>query len=173
MKRIPIQAAKDFCKKYDQDQAIIISFDKKTGKTHVITYGKTVEDCKQAANGGNLIKEKILGWDTKECIATPKRAKWNWKPTDKLLTKEMFEKAFNFDIPVWVECYSPNPDDPQEDGFAMLVKATTGYYLEPHKTSPRPITTSLDIEPDENGVENDDGFLLRVLECEEKKRNAK
>lgn len=40
----------------------------------VTTYGKTISDCENAAEGGNAIK-KLLGWPEELCNAKPKRSK--------------------------------------------------------------------------------------------------
>lgn len=82
VKRIPIQAAKDVAKKYKQNQVAIVTFDKTTGITHVITYGISVEECKQAALLGNLIKEHVLKWPKDQCNAVPSRAKKPHDPMD-------------------------------------------------------------------------------------------
>ena len=58
-KRIPICAAKKFVKEQDLRHVIICAWDGKL--SHVVTYGRTVEDCVQAAEGGNRIK-RLLGW---------------------------------------------------------------------------------------------------------------
>ena len=60
-KRIPITAGKEISEKYGMTQVIICAWDKELNRTHVVTYGKTKEDCIQAAEGGNFIK-KALGW---------------------------------------------------------------------------------------------------------------
>lgn len=73
-KSIPIKAAKDIAKAYDKDQVIIITWDKIHGRTHVTTYGKTLLDCDQAAQGGNMLK-KALGWPPSLCKAKPARVK--------------------------------------------------------------------------------------------------
>jgi serine protease inhibitor ecotin len=73
-KNIPIKTARDISKTYDKDQVIVLTWDKTHGKTHVTTYGKTLEDCKQAAYGGNLVK-RALGWPDELCQAKPKRIK--------------------------------------------------------------------------------------------------
>jgi len=60
---IPISAAKSIAKKYDLDQVIIIA--RKTGKDgleHVTTYGKNKAHCKVAAEVGNFLKYKVMGW---------------------------------------------------------------------------------------------------------------
>lgn len=73
--KIPIVAARRIADEYGQSQVIMVTFDKTTGLTHVITYGATAEDCRQAADGGNFIK-RALGWPEKLCNAKPwRRAK--------------------------------------------------------------------------------------------------
>lgn len=73
-KRIPITAAKRIAKDFDKDQVIIVTWDKKYGRTHVTTYGKSIKECKQAADGGNFVK-KALGWPDELCKAKPSRVK--------------------------------------------------------------------------------------------------
>lgn len=73
-KSIPIIAAKEVAKKYEKDQVIIITWDKLHGKMHVTTYGKTLEDCKQAAEGGNKLK-RVLGFPEDLCNSVPARAR--------------------------------------------------------------------------------------------------
>lgn len=58
-KRIPISVAKGVAAATDCQQVIILAWDGEL--THVVTYGKTVENCAQAAEGGNRIK-RFLGW---------------------------------------------------------------------------------------------------------------
>lgn len=69
---VPIDAAKRIADEFDKDQVIIVCWDKIHGKTHVTTYGKTIEECEQAAKGGNLVK-KALGWPDSLCHAKPTR----------------------------------------------------------------------------------------------------
>ncbi len=73
-KKMPIVAAKEIANKYDKDQVIILTWDKKTGETWVTTYGKSIVDCEQAAIGGNKIK-KFLGWPDELCQDKPARIK--------------------------------------------------------------------------------------------------
>ena len=69
-KRIPILAASDIAKAHDCRQVIVLAWDGK--RTHVVTYGKTVEDCQQAADGGNRVK-RALGWPESLCNEEPSR----------------------------------------------------------------------------------------------------
>ena len=73
-KRIPIKIATQISKEYGQTQVIIVTWDKANNRQHVVTYGKSMEDCKQAARGGNFVK-KARGWPDEECNAVPARAK--------------------------------------------------------------------------------------------------
>ena len=58
-KRIPISAAKAFASDQNCRQVIIAAWDGEL--THIVTYGKSAEDCDQAAMGGDKIKA-ALGW---------------------------------------------------------------------------------------------------------------
>jgi len=71
-KSIPISAAREFAKNYEKDQVIVLSFSRSDGKTWVTTYGKTAEDCEQAALGGNKLKQ-VMGWPEELCNAKPSR----------------------------------------------------------------------------------------------------
>jgi hypothetical protein len=74
VKRIPISACKAISKKYGQSQVVLVTFDKTNNRQHVVTYGQSVQDCKQAALGGNFVK-KALGWPDNLCHAKPARLK--------------------------------------------------------------------------------------------------
>jgi hypothetical protein len=58
---IPFQAAKAIADEYEQDIVVIVTYDKQDQRTHVVTYGKSIEDSDHAAAGGDLVK-KALGW---------------------------------------------------------------------------------------------------------------
>jgi hypothetical protein len=72
IKRIPISVAKEISEKYGQTQVILVTWDKENNMQHVVTYGKTIKDCEEAANGGNFVK-KALGWPEEQCQAKPQR----------------------------------------------------------------------------------------------------
>ena len=71
-KRIPIKSARDIANNYGYSQVIIVAWDRETGLQHVTTYGKIIQDCEQAAKGGNFVK-KALGWPDELCHAIPSR----------------------------------------------------------------------------------------------------
>jgi hypothetical protein len=73
-KRIPITVAKKIANELGYTQVIIHAYDGVSGIQSVCTYGKSLEDCDNAAQGGNAIK-RLLGWDEKLCNAVPYRAK--------------------------------------------------------------------------------------------------
>ena len=75
-KDIPIEAAQSVAEQFDKDQVIIICWDKAFGKTHVTTFGKSQVEAKEAARGGNLLKE-YLGWPDSECQDEPKRKEFH------------------------------------------------------------------------------------------------
>ncbi len=58
-KRIPIAAARRFAKEQGLRQVIVAAWDGE--RTHVVTFGVSIEDCDQAALGGDRIKA-ALGW---------------------------------------------------------------------------------------------------------------
>jgi len=73
-KNVPISTARDIAERFGKDQVIIVTWDKTHGRTHVTTYGKTVEESDQAAKGGNLVK-RALGWPEELCNAVPARVR--------------------------------------------------------------------------------------------------
>lgn len=56
-KRIPIATAKEVAVKHDLQQVLLIGFDGE--HVHVVTYGKTKEDCAQAAKAQDFWTGKI------------------------------------------------------------------------------------------------------------------
>jgi hypothetical protein len=59
VKRIPIAEAKRIAEKYGQSQVILLTYDKLNGITHMVTYGDTLSCCRQAAEGGRLIRAAL------------------------------------------------------------------------------------------------------------------
>ena len=74
-KRIPIKAAIDIAKRYGYDQVIILAINTASNLQHVTTFGRSVVDACQAAQGGNYIKRKFLGWPANKCLAEPARVR--------------------------------------------------------------------------------------------------
>ena len=68
-KRMPVKSAKEVADKYCCRQVIICAWD--GDLTHVVTYGKSQEDCAQAAIGGALMK-KTMEWPEKFWGKEPK-----------------------------------------------------------------------------------------------------
>jgi len=73
-KRIPIKDAKEIGNKHGYSQVIVVAWDGETGTTSVCTWGKSLKDCEQAAQGGNFVK-KALGWPDDKCNDKPARQK--------------------------------------------------------------------------------------------------
>lgn len=71
-KDVPIEAAAAIGERFKKDQVIIITWEKGAGITTVTTWGKTIQDSDQAANGGNDLK-KCLGWDDENNHATSEK----------------------------------------------------------------------------------------------------
>lgn len=68
--RLPIQDAKEIAHRRGLRQVILLAWDGE--RSHVVTYGKSLEDCDQAAQGGEKMK-KLMGWPNWE--ASPSRVK--------------------------------------------------------------------------------------------------
>lgn len=90
MKRIPIKVAREVAEKTGSRQVILLAWD--GARTHVVTYGVSVEDCAQAAAGGNLLKKK-LGWP-EELMAESARIKKR-KAEIEIVRQKMLERARN------------------------------------------------------------------------------
>ena len=73
-KRIPISAAAAVGREHGQRQVLLVTWDGE--RTHVVTWGANVEECRQAAAGGNAVK-RALGWPDEACHAatTPRRSR--------------------------------------------------------------------------------------------------
>lgn len=69
-KRIAISVAKQIAESNRCRQVIVLAWDGEL--THIVTYGKSVDDCAQAAAGGNALKEK---WGWPELNDQPSRVK--------------------------------------------------------------------------------------------------
>lgn len=67
---IPFGTARKYAEDNRLRQVVIMGWDGK--RTHVLTYGRTVEESDQAAHGGNLVKH-ALGWPDSLCNDEPSR----------------------------------------------------------------------------------------------------
>lgn len=59
MSKIPVKALKDLANTYGLDRVVVFATNANT--QFVSTYGRTVEECSEAADFGNLLKD-ALGW---------------------------------------------------------------------------------------------------------------
>jgi len=73
-KKIPIKAAKEISKVYEYPEIVIFAYDPDAGAQHMTTFGKTKEQCIDAAKAGNHLK-KALGWPEDKCNDIPSRVK--------------------------------------------------------------------------------------------------
>ena len=73
-KKIPITDAKKIGEERGYSQVIIVAWDSETGTQSVTTWGKTLADCDNAAQGGNFVK-KALGWPNEMTQAKPARVR--------------------------------------------------------------------------------------------------
>ena len=73
-KRIPIDWAKKIAADLGYTQVIIHGYDGSTGIQHVTTFGKSILDSVNAAQGGNFIKTH-LGFPKEACNSMPTRVK--------------------------------------------------------------------------------------------------
>ena len=68
MNKLPIQAAKDVMEKYNLEQVILIARESNgedaRDTVHVVTYGKTKQDCDMAAVDGEKLRRVIEGSPT-------------------------------------------------------------------------------------------------------------
>lgn len=63
---IPISAAKKVADAYGYDQVVIIA--RRVGQgEHITTYGVDKANCDVAANIGNFLKYKVMGWVKEAC----------------------------------------------------------------------------------------------------------
>jgi hypothetical protein len=69
-KHFPIKAIEKLGREQDCRQIIVLAWDGEL--THIVTWGKTIDDCSQAADGGNMLKEK---WGWPECNDQPSRVR--------------------------------------------------------------------------------------------------
>lgn len=67
--KIPVKAVEGLAGQFKLSQVIVFGWDGK--QTHVATYGKTVEDCAQAAAGANKIKQG-WGWPESTLVEPPR-----------------------------------------------------------------------------------------------------
>lgn len=78
--KLPIADAKEFADRRNLRQVIVIAWDGE--RTHCVTYGKTAEDCDQAALGAERLKQ-ALKWP--EWQSEPSRVKRLISALNKLI----------------------------------------------------------------------------------------
>lgn len=63
---VPVEAAKHISEEFKKNQVIIVCWDQEHRRTHVTTYGHNGRDSKEAAIGGNMVRQS-LGWPEELC----------------------------------------------------------------------------------------------------------
>lgn len=66
MKQLPVSAGREIAKKYKQDQVIIVTWEKDTGRMHTVSYGSNETQCEQAAEAISFVR-RVLGFPESEC----------------------------------------------------------------------------------------------------------
>lgn len=87
-KKIPVAAAREIANKFVCRQVILLAWDGEL--THIVTYGKSVDDCAHAAAGGNMLKQK---WGWPECNDQPSRVRKLEEALKELIAATEFEGA--------------------------------------------------------------------------------
>ncbi|MEN6434172.1 MAG: hypothetical protein ABFD06_15170 [Smithella sp.] len=70
MKEITISMAEKISKETGYDEIVIFGYNPISKQQHVTTFGKTKEQCIDAAKAGNFLK-KALGWPDELCKSKP------------------------------------------------------------------------------------------------------
>jgi len=71
--RLPIKALRELANRYGYSHVIVYAYDSKNNMQHVGTWGRTVNECDQAARLGNMMKD-ALKWP-QSLYADPNRVK--------------------------------------------------------------------------------------------------
>lgn len=76
-KSVPVQEAKTIAEKYDKAQVLIFAWEDKTGRTHITTYGTTLEHKIMAEKGGDRVAQMLglkKGTVDEDYVSDPKNA---------------------------------------------------------------------------------------------------
>lgn len=80
--KIPIKELENIAKKYNLSHVIMLAYSPNDITEHIVTYGETIENCSDAADYGNKLKD-VLGWP--ESLKThPNRVKQLLKKIEDL-----------------------------------------------------------------------------------------
>jgi len=91
--KIPIKALKEFSEKYKLTHVIVLAHDENGKTDHVATYGRTIEQCSQAADFGNKLKDG-LGWP-QSLHAQPSRVRRLQKQIKEL--EEKLKRSYKYE----------------------------------------------------------------------------
>ena len=101
-KEIPFEEAKKFCKKYEKDQCIILSWDKETGNTWVTTFGVGDENSIQATNAGKILKDYLKLQRENDVIPT-RFEDWEIESVDKYYYLSSRNGKTYVELTFWIE----------------------------------------------------------------------
>lgn len=71
--RLPIKALKELAQRYGYSHVIVYAYDSTNNMQHIATYGRTIGECDQAAQFGDMMKD-ALHWP-ESLHAVPNRVK--------------------------------------------------------------------------------------------------
>lgn len=71
--RLPIKSIKELAKKHGCSHVVVFAYDTQNNQEHIATYGRTIQECDQAAQFGNMMKD-VLRWP-ESLHAVPNRVK--------------------------------------------------------------------------------------------------
>lgn len=84
MKKVPVEVAEKFLKENGFDMVVVMAYTKDDDMRHVLSYGKTKEDCKNAAKSANWVKA-ALGFPNVE----QEKCSHNWHVCPRCGKKEI------------------------------------------------------------------------------------
>ena len=121
--RIPIGDLRELARLRDLRQAILVAWDGE--REHVVTYGRSAEECDQAALGGDRIKA-ALGWPPESRGAEPSRVRRLREERDAA------RRQLGRVIDAWEALSSPEPivAHEGEDGQWVSVEEMQQWLLE-------------------------------------------
>jgi len=89
--RLPIKALKELSKTYGYSHVVIYVYDQAGNMSHVATYGRTLRECDQAAQLGDMLKDALKWPETLHAV--PNRVK---KLQDRI--KELEQELRSYEI---------------------------------------------------------------------------
>ena len=57
--RLPIKALRELAKKFGYSHVVVFAYDRNKNMSHIATYGRTIKECDQAAQFGDMLKDAL------------------------------------------------------------------------------------------------------------------